>query len=133
MRTGRASLAWRGAARPEAGRVGKGAEKQKRWLVHALWQSRMGSSSSYAIFAPDYLPFDFTTDHNYRKWIDTCCIDKSSSAELSEAINSMFRWYRNADVCYAFLSDVNADEVASAYSSSFRKSRLFTRGWSCRS
>ncbi|KAK4641752.1 hypothetical protein QC761_503600 [Podospora bellae-mahoneyi] len=43
-------------------------------------------------------------------WIDTCCIDKSSSAELSEAINSMFRWYREAQVCYAYLSDVNHDD-----------------------
>jgi hypothetical protein len=25
-------------------------------------------------------------------WIDSCCIDKTSSSELSEAINSMFRW-----------------------------------------
>jgi hypothetical protein len=40
------------------------------------------------------------------QWIDTCCIDKTSSAELSEAINSMFQWYRNAEVCYAYLSDV---------------------------
>ncbi|KAK4234083.1 heterokaryon incompatibility protein-domain-containing protein [Achaetomium macrosporum] len=39
-------------------------------------------------------------------WIDTCCIGKTSSAELSEAINSMFQWYRNAAVCYTFLSDV---------------------------
>ncbi|KAK3630350.1 hypothetical protein LTR56_017526 [Elasticomyces elasticus] len=38
-------------------------------------------------------------------WIDTCCIDKSSSAELSEAINSMFRWYQSAPICYALLSD----------------------------
>ncbi|KAI0099335.1 HET-domain-containing protein [Nemania sp. FL0031] len=42
-------------------------------------------------------------------WIDTCCIDKSSSAELSEAINSMFAWYRNATVCYAWLSDYTQD------------------------
>ena len=33
-------------------------------------------------------------------WVDTCCIDKSSSAELSEAINSMHRWYQNAEKCY---------------------------------
>ncbi|KAE8411048.1 heterokaryon incompatibility protein-domain-containing protein [Aspergillus pseudocaelatus] len=39
-------------------------------------------------------------------WIDTCCIDKTSSAELSEAINSMFAWYQEANVCYAYLSDV---------------------------
>jgi Heterokaryon incompatibility protein (HET) len=29
-------------------------------------------------------------------WIDTCCINKSSSAELSEAINSMFKWYEHS-------------------------------------
>ncbi|KAI6038844.1 heterokaryon incompatibility protein-domain-containing protein [Pisolithus marmoratus] len=40
-------------------------------------------------------------------WIDTCCIDKRSSAELSEAINSMYRWYQNAQVCYVYLDDVN--------------------------
>jgi hypothetical protein len=39
-------------------------------------------------------------------WIDTCCIDKSSSAELSEAINSMFCWYQQAKVCYVYLSDL---------------------------
>ncbi|KAH8650605.1 heterokaryon incompatibility protein-domain-containing protein [Tricladium varicosporioides] len=40
-------------------------------------------------------------------WIDTCCIDKSSSAELSEAINSMYQWYRNADFCYVYLEDMS--------------------------
>ncbi|KAL6877455.1 heterokaryon incompatibility protein domain-containing protein [Trichoderma longibrachiatum] len=40
-------------------------------------------------------------------WIDSCCIDKSDSVELSEAINSMFRWYSNAARCYVYLSDVS--------------------------
>jgi hypothetical protein len=39
-------------------------------------------------------------------WVDTCCIDKTNHAELSEAINSMFRWYREAAKCYVYLSDV---------------------------
>jgi hypothetical protein len=39
-------------------------------------------------------------------WIDTLCIDKSSSAELSEAINSMYKWYQDAEVCYVYLSDL---------------------------
>jgi hypothetical protein len=39
-------------------------------------------------------------------WIDTCCIDKTSSSELSESINSMFKWYQAAAQCYAYLSDV---------------------------
>lgn len=58
-------------------------------------------------------------------WVDTCCIDKTSSAELSEAINSMYRWYRDSTVCYAFLADVEGtgpDET-------MLYSRWFTRGW----
>ena len=43
-------------------------------------------------------------------WMDTCCTDKSSSAEFTEAINSMFRWYQNATKCYAYLSDVSTRE-----------------------
>ncbi|KAK4241567.1 vegetative incompatibility protein HET-E-1-like protein 24 [Achaetomium macrosporum] len=39
-------------------------------------------------------------------WIDTCCIDKSSSADISEAINSMYRWYQRSSVCYVYLADV---------------------------
>jgi hypothetical protein len=39
-------------------------------------------------------------------WVDTCCIDKTSSAELSEAMNPMFRWYQKAIYCYAYLADV---------------------------
>lgn len=62
-------------------------------------------------------------------WIDTCCIDKSSSAELSEAINSMMRWYRDAIICHAYLSDVDSSEAAVPEDSSFARSRWFTRGW----
>ncbi|KAI0664360.1 hypothetical protein C8Q70DRAFT_232083 [Cubamyces menziesii] len=63
-------------------------------------------------------------------WIDTCCIDKSSSAELSEALNSMFSWYANADMCYAFLDDVHlSEEDPRTTGSSFRRSQWFTRGW----
>ncbi|KAJ9601901.1 hypothetical protein H2200_013616 [Cladophialophora chaetospira] len=67
-------------------------------------------------------------------WIDTCCIDKSSSAELQEAINSMFRWYRNAAICYVYLSDVSSSAFNDKsnqlpFESVFRQSRWFTRGW----
>lgn len=65
-------------------------------------------------------------------WVDTCCIDKSNSTELAEAINSMFRWYRNAAKCYVFLSDVSTndcDQDDSSWQLAFRKSRWFTRGW----
>lgn len=40
-------------------------------------------------------------------WIDTICIDRASSAELSEAINSMYSWYKRSTECYAFLDDVS--------------------------
>ncbi|KAK4225317.1 vegetative incompatibility protein HET-E-1 [Podospora fimiseda] len=62
-------------------------------------------------------------------WIDTCCIDKSSSAELSEAINSMFQWYRDAAICYAYLVDVDSAENPTGDGSSFSRSRWFKRGW----
>jgi hypothetical protein len=69
-------------------------------------------------------------------WIDTCCIDKSSSAELSEAINSMFRWYHDAAKCYVYLSDVsmygfikNNQSYHRTWELAFNHSRWFTRGW----
>ncbi|KAG9230375.1 heterokaryon incompatibility protein-domain-containing protein [Amylocarpus encephaloides] len=68
-------------------------------------------------------------------WVDSCCIDKSSSAILSEAIISMFRWYHNAVKCYVYLADVsrpvsNANgESTRFWESTFGKSKWFTRGW----
>lgn len=55
-------------------------------------------------------------------WIDTCCIDKTSSAELSEAINSMYSWYQASEICYAYLVDVPS-------TNGFSNSKWFTRGW----
>ncbi|KAK5113651.1 hypothetical protein LTR62_003278 [Meristemomyces frigidus] len=60
-------------------------------------------------------------------WIDTCCIKKDSAAELSEAINSMFDWYHDADLCLAYLADVDTVELGPG--SSFEKSQWFRRGW----
>ncbi|PKK53974.1 hypothetical protein CI102_1159 [Trichoderma harzianum] len=63
-------------------------------------------------------------------WIDTCCINKESSSELSEAINSMFRWYRDAAMCYAYLEDASEDiKPPITSSSSIEHCRWFTRGW----
>ncbi|KAF3046125.1 hypothetical protein E8E12_011245 [Didymella heteroderae] len=64
-------------------------------------------------------------------WIDTCCIDKNSSAELTEAINSMYDWYWDAEMCYAYLEDVKQPKDASVgpFHSDFVKSRWFRRGW----
>lgn len=65
----------------------------------------------------------------------SCCIDKTSSAELSEAINSMFRWYQKAEICYVYLNDVerNASSSPTAVQESVRdllsRSEWFQRGW----
>ncbi|KAL0934980.1 HET domain-containing protein [Colletotrichum truncatum] len=79
-------------------------------------------------------------------WVDTCCIDKSNSAELNEAINSMFAWYKNSTVCFVHLSDLktpedhllprllSTKETGLEHSfpcsqSNFGACRWFTRGW----
>lgn len=62
-------------------------------------------------------------------WVDTCCIDKSNNTELSEAINSMFRWFRNSTKCYVYLSIFSRGQNGHVWKEAFRKSRWFTRGW----
>jgi hypothetical protein len=64
-------------------------------------------------------------------WADTCCIDKTSSADLSESINSMYRWYKNSVMCFAYLADVASEEWHPYYKDNpeVAKSRWFTRGW----
>lgn len=79
-------------------------------------------------------------------WIDTCCIDKSSSAELAEAINSMYRWYSLAAVCYVHLEDMpeplpprhpsktqplmlDQQETSGWNWKQFSCCKWFTRGW----
>jgi len=75
-------------------------------------------------------------------WVDTCCIDKTSSAELTEAINSMFRWYEKSRTCYAYLEDFSSHDmdgqmaqsylgagISDHFSAAFRKCRWLTRGW----
>ncbi|KAF2093325.1 HET-domain-containing protein [Rhizodiscina lignyota] len=65
-------------------------------------------------------------------WIDTCCVDKRSSAELSEAINSMYKWYREAVICFAHLSGVSKnDPPHREYPTvtSLETCRWFRRGW----
>jgi len=78
-------------------------------------------------------PFDWKPPPSERPcwaWVDTCCIDKTSSAELSEAINSMFKWYAQSEMCLVYLSDVPGDSRPPFHpDSAFRTSRWFTRGW----
>jgi hypothetical protein len=80
---------------------------------------------------PGYSKLNFCTaqatkDKLQYFWVDTCCINKSSSTELSEAINSMFSWYKRAAICYVLLSDVSSQGDTTE---AFRRSRWFTRGW----
>ncbi|KAE9378816.1 HET-domain-containing protein [Stipitochalara longipes BDJ] len=64
-------------------------------------------------------------------WVDTCCIDKTSSTELSEAINSMYRWYQKAKVCFAYLSDIIMPAAIRLETSEMEigGSRWFKRAW----
>ncbi|KAK4544238.1 hypothetical protein LTR36_004448 [Oleoguttula mirabilis] len=68
-------------------------------------------------------------------WVDTCCIDKGSSAELQEAINSMYRWYAQAKVCYVYLFDFRShshrgrEMVEVGFLDALSKCKWFTRGW----
>ena len=73
----------------------------------------------------------FAKDRNFEWcWMDTCCIDKRSSAELSEAINSMWNWYRSASVCCVYLLDVPAlDHDEEIIREKLRSSRWFYRCW----
>jgi hypothetical protein len=120
------------------------------WLLntHSLkLEAFLGDTPSYAILSHRWeneeLSFgDITAEHRHLKgyhkvevfckearrnhseyvWVDTCCIDKKSSAELGEAINSMYMWYEQADICYAYLCDVDgANDIA--------QSSWFTQGW----
>jgi hypothetical protein len=73
-------------------------------------------------------------DHLDYIWVDSCCIDRKSSSELSEAINSMFRWYQKADICYVYLADVTTELLGDtvegkSWNTAFEESRWFTRGW----
>jgi Heterokaryon incompatibility protein (HET) len=77
---------------------------------------------------------DKVQKHKYRfVWIDTCCIDKSSSAELGEAITSMYKWYRSAEVCYVHLADVvkkDDQPISEQLILANGKAPVwFTRGW----
>lgn len=83
-----------------------------------------------------YAKLDFCLEQARRDglqyvWVDTCCIYKTDQVELQAALNSMFRWYRDAKLCYVYLSDVstsNGDSFES-WGPAFRASRWFTRGW----
>jgi hypothetical protein len=59
-------------------------------------------------------------------WVDTCCIDRPSNTELTEATNSIFHSYRHVDVCFVYLSDLSSE---SNIDDCMPRCRWFTRGW----
>ena len=89
----------------------------KLWKDEGLWRDVSRGYDSFQDNDPEN-----TLKYLEWVWIDTCCIDKSSSADLSEAINSMYQWYENAVFCCVYLADVQT-------LSSFTASEWFTRGW----
>ncbi|KAI6567423.1 hypothetical protein MCOR03_001038 [Pyricularia oryzae] len=101
--------------------------KRKSWDLGRSPSSSSTASVAMAIFEMSgYIKIKaashYARAHGFRYlWVDTCCIDKTSSAELSEAINSMFVWYRDAALCFAYLEDVPNRQL--------KDSRWFTRGW----
>ncbi|KAI0369630.1 hypothetical protein BV20DRAFT_342240 [Pilatotrama ljubarskyi] len=96
-------------------------------------QNSADTSSILPLFPEKIRRFcEVAAEHNYDYgWADMCCIDKTSSSELSEAINSMYDWYRYAGMCYVFLHDVPPATAAEleARGSAFRHSRWHRRGW----
>src|SRR5205085_2820987 len=90
-------------------------------------------SQSEICFSVDTHPPALNRSREFQK-SDTVCIDKSNNNELTEAINSMFRWYGNAARCYVYLLDIlvrtqDGDVTNIEWESAFRNSRWFTRGW----
>ncbi|KAF5494268.1 Vegetative incompatibility protein HET-E-1 [Colletotrichum siamense] len=76
-----------------------------------------------AEFSREVWDCDFT-------WVDTCCIDKTSSSELSESINSMYAWYRDSHICFAYLEDFHGENITQLAREMIHKhTRWFTRGW----
>ncbi|KAK5954961.1 maturation of 5S rRNA [Knufia fluminis] len=89
---------------------GRSRDKQGFWKIQQCCKQAKGEGLRYA-------------------WVDTCCIDKRSSAELSEAINSMFNWYKSARICYVYMEDVGITLDGDVLIEVISKSRWFTRGW----
>ncbi|KAI0423890.1 heterokaryon incompatibility protein-domain-containing protein [Xylaria sp. FL1042] len=123
------------------------AEKGSYAILSHTWGEDEVSFEQFRNFGPTWL--DSAQQHRFSKivktcelatqhglsyaWIDTCCIDKSSSAELSEAINSMFKYYQDAAFCIAFISDLpspsNTAAINLGFESQFPCCRWLTRGW----
>lgn len=113
------------------------------WTDNKVVYPDLISSPQRAQQRPEFAKVKFTAQQALDNgldyiWVDTCNIDKSSSAELSETINSMYMLYKKAEVCYAYLEDVHEVPPAGwtddgqdgdAWTETFIHARWFTRGW----
>ncbi|KAF2822886.1 HET-domain-containing protein [Ophiobolus disseminans] len=102
-----------------------------RWREEEVLFTDMSSERSDTQAKRGYHKLEACCDIAFRYglrylWCDTCCIDKSSSAELSEAINSMYEYYARADLCIAYLDDIEDDAHSDSY---LNRATWFTRGW----
>ena len=104
---------------------------------YAILSHRWGADEDEVSFEDVQLSTDFSNKKGCNKikgfctvassakcrygWVDTCCINKGNSSELSEAINSMFRWYQGSKICIAYLEDVPKKQLTD--------SAWFDRGW----
>ncbi|KAI0154150.1 heterokaryon incompatibility protein-domain-containing protein [Xylariaceae sp. FL1272] len=104
------------------------------------WRKRRDTESQGYLKVKKFVDLARGAGHKYAVgnfWMaDTCCINKESSAELSEAINSMYKYYEDAAECYVYLSDLPTlaetnDDGDSHHQRqmAFSRSRWFTRGW----
>ncbi|KAH0555717.1 hypothetical protein GP486_006338 [Trichoglossum hirsutum] len=100
----------------------------KEEVTFQEWTDRKKASKKSGYAKIEGLCRQASKDNIKYVWVDTNCIDKTSSAELSEAINSMFAWYRASKICYVYLADVAADDNKDIMVA-LRRSRWFTRGW----
>ncbi|THU87400.1 HET-domain-containing protein [Dendrothele bispora CBS 962.96] len=112
-------------------------------LSHRWFQEEVSLQDLQAI--PHHFPSQKTKSYNKLKescriaredgfeyiWNDTCCIDKTNSAEVSEQINSMFSYYAGSSVCYVYLDDVETteNEPMGVHGRDFRDGQWFKRGW----
>lgn len=138
---------------PSSSTTSLGSQDESSSIMLAAMETMLRSSTSFATNLSGVEEKELLKRRGYSKlvnsakearnlgfkyiWVDTCCIDKSSSAELQEAINSMYRWYRDSEVCIVYLEDVwppqtgpgelqTASEIAL---NAFETSRWSTRGW----
>ena len=104
--------------------------------LHGYWESAAGSSDVLVSKKKSFEKIRRATrvarQHGFKYiWVDTCCVDRTNSDDVFEAVNNSYMWFQDAAACYAYLSDVepaDRDDVF-AEKSSFRRSRWFTRSW----